>query len=351
VVDEPSPTVLPRPDGPQARAAAGGEPGCCAPTADHGSAKPAVRSPRADPTAIPASTEGMVLLPGGDFTMGTDGSYGYPADGEGPARLVTLNPFRIDPTAVANECFATFVQATGYATDAERFGWSFVFAGLLPDDFPPTRAVAAAPWWRQVEGADWRHPEGPQSQIDDRSDHPAVHVSWTDAAAFATWAGKALPTEAEWEYAARGGLEGVRFPWGEELTPGGRHRMNVWQGEFPARNSVEDGYYGTAPVGAFMPNGFGLYNMTGNVWEWCADWFADTYHRRAPTLDPTGPPLGDRKVMRGGSYLCHESYCYRYRVDARSSNSPDSSSGNQGFRCVIRGATALVGGPSAAGSA
>jgi formylglycine-generating enzyme required for sulfatase activity len=189
----------------------------------------------------------------------------------------------LDRHAVSNERFARFVAATGYTTEAETFGSAFVFGGLLPDDFPPTRAVVDAPWWREVEGADWAHPEGPQSGWDDRVDHPVVHVSWNDALAFCSWTGLRLPAEAEWEYAARGGLEQQRFPWGNALTPGGEHRMNVFQGRFPADNTMKDGYAGTAPVGAFPPNGFGLHNMTGNVWEWTADRWPSTRpaHRKA----------------------------------------------------------------------
>jgi hypothetical protein len=173
-----------------------------------------------------------------------------------------------------------FVGETGYITDAERFGWSFVFAGLLPDEFPRTEAVAAAPWWRKVEGADWRHPQGPGSSVEAYVDHPVVHVSWNDAAAYAAWAGKRLPTEAEWERAARGGLEGKPFPWGDEIEPRGEHRMNVWQGDFPTRNTMEDGFLGTAPVSAFPPNDLGLFNTTGNVWEWTADWFHPRFSNR-----------------------------------------------------------------------
>jgi formylglycine-generating enzyme required for sulfatase activity len=209
-----------------------------------------------------------------------------------------------------------------------------VFAGLLPDDFEPTRGVAQAPWWRQVYGADWAHPEGPQSNVDGRGDHPVVQVSWRDASAYCAWAGLRLPTEAEWEYAARGGLEGAVFPWGNDLEPGGEHRMNVWQGTFPTENSLDDGFLGTAPVDAFAPNRFGLHNMTGNVWEWCADWYDPSYYGRSPAQNPTGPERGSNHVMRGGSYLCHASYCGRYRVGARSGNGPDSSVGNLGFRCV-----------------
>lgn len=276
----------------------------------------------------------MVRLEGGAFLMGTDDSLGYEADGEGPVHEVTLYPFFIDPEAVTNARFGQFVQATGHVTAAERFGWSFVFAGLLPDEFPDTRGVAEAPWWRQVYGADWSHPEGPQSDVVDRNDHPVVHVSWDDARAYCAWAGTRLPTEAEWECGARGGLEQRRFPWGDELEPDGEHRMNVWQGTFPAENSCGDGWYGTAPVAEYPANEFGLHNMTGNVWEWCADWFAPDFYASSPAADPVGPPDGTHRVMRGGSYLCHASYCNRYRVAARSGNTPDTSTGNLGFRCV-----------------
>jgi formylglycine-generating enzyme required for sulfatase activity len=273
-----------------------------------------------------------VLLEGGEFMMGTDAPGGYPRDGEGPVHPVRLSQFRIAPHAVTNDGFAAFVDATGHVTDAERYGWSFVFAGLLPDAFEETRGVADAPWWRQVHGADWRHPEGPQSGLRERGDHPVVHVSWNDAHAFCAWSGTRLPTEAEWEYAARGGLAGRRFPWGDEREPDGAHRMNVFQGSFPRENTCADGYAATAPVDAFGPNGYGLHNMTGNVWEWCADWFDPGYYAASPVDDPPGPAGGTHRVMRGGSYLCHESYCNRYRVDARSANEPDSSTGNLGFR-------------------
>ena len=278
------------------------------------------------------ATDGMVLLDGGEFLMGSEDRDGFPADGEGPVRQVTLSSFWVDPVAVSNARFAAFVQATGHVTEAERYGWSFVFGGLLPDDFPPTRGAAQAPWWRQVFGADWRHPEGPGSSVEERMDHPVVHVAYPDALSYCAWAGVRLPTEAEWEYAARGGLRQARFPWGDELTPGGRHRCNIWQGQFPGHNTLDDGYLGTAPVDAYQPNGLGLYNAAGNVWEWCADWFHTGFHRNGPRRDPTGPPSGEARVIRGGSYLCHHSYCTRYRVGARSSNTPDSSTGNMGFR-------------------
>lgn len=307
--------------------------GCCVPgrDADDGMAAPAVVPP-----GPAAANDGaaFVSLPGGAFLMGADDPAAHPLDGEGPVRRITLDPFLIDATAVTNERFRRFVEATGYVTESERYGWSFVFAGFLPPDHPPTRAVPQAPWWRQVFGAAWNAPEGPGSTIEGREDHPVVHVSHADARAYCAWAGARLPTEAEWEYAARGGLEGRRFPWGDELTPGGVHRCNIWQGTFPSEDTAEDGYAGTAPVTAFEPNGFGLYNMVGNAWEWVSDWFHPRAHAHpnAPRRNPAGPARGSARVMRGGSYMCHASYCYRYRVAARSSAPPDSGTGNMGFR-------------------
>ncbi len=324
------------------------DPACCSPSSGREDADTAVLSggsrfrlaPRAAPqprgvrvNADPASL-GMVVLPGGEFLMGTDDSLGYSADGEGPVHRVSLRSFWIDPFAVTNARFREFIASTGYVTEAERFGWSFVFAGLLPDDFAETRGVAASPWWREVQGADWQHPEGPHSDIGSRWDHPVEHVSWNDAMAYCTWAGVRLPTEAEWEFAARGGLEQKRYPWGDELSPGGVHRCNIWQGRFPRVNTCEDGYYGTAPAGAFQPNGFGLYNSVGNVWEWCSDWFSPRYYVDSLPENPPGPAEGTHRVIRGGSYLCHQSYCFRYRVAARSTSTPDSSTGNTGFRCA-----------------
>lgn len=264
-----------------------------------------------------AQPDDLLRIRGGTFWMGSDEDR-YPEDGESPPRPVHVGGFGIAAHTVTNADFAGFVGATGYGTTAEREGWSFVFAGQLPEDFPPTRAVVEAPWWRQVHGATWLHPEGPASDLVGRSDHPVVHVSWIDAREFCRWAGGRLPSEAEWEYAARGGLEQCRYPWGDELTPGGEHRMNVFQGRFPETDTGEDGFAGTAPVDAFPPNGFGLYNATGNVWEWTADRF--------------GPGRPGQRVTRGGSYLCHDSYCWRYRCAARSGNTPDSSAGNIGFR-------------------
>jgi formylglycine-generating enzyme len=185
-----------------------------------------------------------------------------------------------------------------------------------------------------VRGADWAHPGGPDSSWTDVPNHPVVHVSHNDALHYCAWAGRRLPTEAEWEYAARGGLEHKRFAWGDDLNPGGEFRTNIWQGTFPTRNTTDDGYLGTAPVKSFPPNGYGLYEVAGNVWEWCNDWFLPNYYRTSPTLNPQGPPAAAGRVMRGGSYLCHNSYCNRYRVAARTSNTQDSSSGNCGFRTV-----------------
>jgi sulfatase modifying factor 1 len=277
----------------------------------------------------------MVLLDGGTFLMGSEDQLAYPADGEGPVRPVRLRAFWLDAYVVTNAAFARFVDATGHVTDAEQAGSSFVFGGLLPDDFPPTRGVAAAPWWRLVEGADWRHPTGPQSSSHTLQDHPVVQVSWHDARAYCAWAGKRLPTEAEWEYAARGGLAQQPFPWGDALEPDGTHRMNVWQGRFPGENSRADGYLGTSPVDAFPPNAYGLHDMTGNVWEWTADWFTVSHGTSdTPRENPTGPDRGTHKASRGGSYLCHASYCRRYRVSARNAVTPESSTGNIGFRCV-----------------
>jgi formylglycine-generating enzyme required for sulfatase activity len=289
--------------------------------------------------ALAASSQVPELapVPAGRFVMGTDDPRGYPADGEGPAHEVELAAYLVGTHAVTNAEFAAFVEATGHRTTAEQLGTSFVFAGLLPHGFPPTRAVAAAPWWREVPGADWRRPEGPQSSVTGREDHPVVHVSWYDAVAFCRWAGCRLPTEAEWERAARGGAEGHHFPWGDDREPGGEHRMNVFQGVFPHQDTGADGWVGTCPVGAFPANGFGLHEMTGNVWEWCADWFDPGYYRRAPAVSPAGPEAGTARVLRGGSYLCHESYCWRYRVDSRSANTPDSSAGNVGFRVAADG--------------
>jgi sulfatase modifying factor 1 len=278
----------------------------------------------------------MLSLPGGRFLMGTGYAGGFPLDGEGPVRSVVLSPFEIDETPVTNEAFAAFITETNYKTEAEQFGWSFVFWAHIPKS--RFRAlvedtVAQAPWWCKVSGAAWNTPEGPGSDVINRQDHPVVHISHNDAAAYAAWAGKRLPTEAEWEYAARGGHVQKLFPWGDELEQDGTHHCNVWQGEFPKVDTAEDGYSGTCPVRAFPPNGYGLFSMTGNTWDWVADWFG-TQHPKTESTNPRGPKQGSGRVMKGGSFLCHASYCNRYRVAARTQNTPDSSSSNIGFRCA-----------------
>ena len=242
----------------------------------------------------------------------------------------------MDAKAVTNSAFSTFVKATGHVTVAERMGDSMVFhLALAPSARPHVLgAVQQTPWWLSVRGASWRHPEGPGSDVSARANHPVVHVAHEDALAYAAWAGKRLPTEAEWEYAARGGLRGARYAWGDELLPRGRHQCNIWQGEFPMTNTLDDGYLTTAPVGSFNPNGYGIHQQAGNVWEWCADWFCADYYSHSERHSPQGPSTGSERVMRGGSYLCHDSYCNRYRVAARSKNTPDSTSGNVGFRCA-----------------
>ena len=273
----------------------------------------------------------MIPLEGGNFLMGTDTSEAFVADGEGPVREVELSPYHLQQHPVTNREFASFVHSSGYVTEAERFGWSFVFwahvdAALVAD------TVTGTPWWCKVDGASWKHPEGRGTSVDSRMDHPVVHVSWNDALAFCEWFGVRLPTEAEWEFAARGGLIQATYPWGNELCPDGEHRCNIWQGEFPLHDTGEDGFTSTSPVEAFPPNRFGFFSIAGNTWEWCADWFDAEFHRIDSRRDPQGPQHGSARVIKGGSFLCHKSYCNRYRVAARSSNTPDSSTSHMGFR-------------------
>ena len=313
-------------------------PSCCAPRNDRAAPPPVVvlESVVNQYAASADASRPTVSLPSGSFLMGTDYAHGFPADGEGPVRRVSLSAFDIDAYPVTNADFAAFVAATGYRTEAEVYGWSFVFWSHVPADRFEALVedtVAQAPWWCKVPGAMWRHPEGPGSHVNDRANHPVVHVSWNDAAAYAARASKRLPTEAQWEYAARGGLEQKLYPWGDDLTPGGEHLCNIWQGEFPREDTAEDGFAGSCPVDAFPPNGYGIYSTTGNVWEWCADWFHSELSSQPTLRDPTGPATGETKVMKGGSFLCHASYCNRYRVAARTSNTPDSSASNIGFRC------------------
>ncbi|XP_011915334.1 PREDICTED: sulfatase-modifying factor 1 isoform X2 [Cercocebus atys] len=321
-------------------------------------------APGSVPGERPLAHSKMVPIPAGVFTMGTDDPQ-IKQDGEAPARRVTIDAFYMDAYEVSNAEFEKFVNSTGYLTEAEKFGDSFVFEGMLSEqvktniqqacpvislDCVLVLDVVAAPWWLPVKGANWRHPEGPDSTIQHRPDHPVLHVSWNDAVAYCTWAGKRLPTEAEWEYSCRGGLHNRLFPWGNKLQPKGQHYANIWQGEFPVTNTGEDGFQGTAPVDAFPPNGYGLYNIVGNAWEWTSDWWT-VHHSVEETLNPPkkknkncsshqclisskGPPSGKDRVKKGGSYMCHRSYCYRYRCAARSQNTPDSSASNLGFRCA-----------------
>lgn len=321
---------------------------CCTPSAGQATGvDPAQVTPLTVPKqervlfADTSSTEGMVRIPAGDFLMGNEQDDAFPGDGEGPVRRVSVPEFYIDAYAVTNEKFTAFTAATGYVTDAQRYGWSFVFHRHLPAKFVErlrkTNAVVGLEWWLAVPGARWDRPLGERSDVKDRMNYPAVHVSWNDAVAYARWAGKRLPTEAQWEYAARGGLDAKRYPWGDELTPGGRHRCNIWQGKFPDNDTGEDGHRGACPVGAFEPNGYGLYNVSGNVWEWCNDFFSPDHHviaSDATRVNPTGLASGTHVLQKGGSFLCHRSYCNRYRVAARTGNTPDSSSANAGFRCV-----------------
>nr|WP_150309198.1 formylglycine-generating enzyme family protein [Planctomonas psychrotolerans] len=277
----------------------------------------------------------QVRIPGGVFSMGDATGDRNALDGEGPVHDVALDPFSIDATSVTNADWASFVSETGYVSEAESFGYSAVFhLAVAADPAAIMGRASGAPWWFGVRGADWRHPGGPQSTIDGHEDHPVVHVSWNDATAYCAWAGRRLPTEAQWEYASRGGISGARYPWGDELMNGEHWRVNIFQGHFPAVNTAEDGFPTTAPVRSFAPNGFGLWQTVGNVWEWCSDWFDADYYARSPRGNPTGPGAGSARVLRGGSYLCHSSYCNRYRNAARSSNTPDSSMGNAGFRTV-----------------
>lgn len=318
--------------------------GCCTPeraVAGAAVAPLTAVAPTEEPGRQCGSTEGMIRLEGGRYLMGNDGPEAWENDGEGPVRAVEVSSFWLDVTTVTNEAFAEFVESTGYVTESERFGWAHVFIGQLPDSkqrkLRDTQAVQGLQWWYAIDGACWRKPEGPGSNIKKRMDHPVVSVSWNDATAYARWAGKRLPTEAEWEYAARGPHEQWMYPWGQELEPEGKHRCNVWQGSFPYANSSADGYAWTAPARSFRRMEWGCYNMVGNVWEWCADWFSPTWHvPESPEtrINPKGPPVGESRVMKGGSFLCHESYCNRYRLGARTANLPDSATTNLGFRCA-----------------
>jgi len=341
---------------------------CCAPA----TARPAVAAavgaalPSLPTLPLPtdtAQTTHMVHIPAGEFRMGTDEAQSFA--NERPAHVVQVASFWMDEHEVTNAEFARFVAATHYVTIAERpVDWEQLKTQLPPNTprpdaaalapgalvfTPPTHAVSLddySQWWRWVPGASWRHPEGPKSALQGRENHPVVQISWDDAAAYARWAGKRLPTEAEWEYAARGGRAGQRFTWGNTPPTDQHPQANIWEGEFPYHNTSADGYAGTAPVKSFAPNGYGLYDMAGNVWEWCTDWYrADTYvtlaslgrcenpHGPATSLDPD-EPYTPKRVTKGGSFLCHISYCESYRPSARRGTSPDSGLSHVGFRCV-----------------
>lgn len=304
---------------------------CCLPARAKDVSPPDVPSSPLPRNGRQGANDFTVAIAGGTALIGTANPVHVP-DGESPPRKKRVRPFRIDRCTVTNERFLEFASDTGYVTEAERLGDSFVFAGFLPEDLREGPRLAMAPWWRAVEGANWRAIYGPGSEQDWQPDHPVVHVSWNDARAFAEWAGGRLPTEAEWEHAARGGLGDVQFPWGEQEPSDGFLPSNIWQGTFPDVNLALDGYEGTAPAQSFEPNGYGLFNMVGNVWEWTAE----PFKLRSLKKSAQAARASQRgyKLVKGGSFLCHASYCYRYRIAARSGTSPDSSMSHQGFRLV-----------------
>ncbi|WP_235180918.1 SUMF1/EgtB/PvdO family nonheme iron enzyme [Nesterenkonia sp. AN1] len=283
----------------------------------------------AELAAAAGSQLSMIGFSADEFHMGSEDSQAYPDDGEGPVRAARVDAFAISPSTVTVADFARFVHATGHLTDAERHGDSLVFQGLLTSELRRTAAAPepSTPWWRQVPGAAWFAPEGPGSTALDREDHPVTQVSQRDAEAYARWVGARLPSETEWEYAARGGLHQQPYPWGSVRDPEGRRRMNIFPGEFPDGVPRE---MGTRPAQSFEPNGYGLYNTTGNVWEWTASAFTPGHIEASGTARRGADP-----VMRGGSYLCHSSYCRRYRTSARTSSSVDSSLGHTGFRLAF----------------
>jgi formylglycine-generating enzyme required for sulfatase activity len=309
-----------------------------------------------------APPEGMVWIPGGTFRMGTEETHPHFSDAR-PEHDVRLDGFWMDEAEVSNEQFARFVEATGYVTVAEQKPTAEQFLLHLPPgtQVPPENLVPGSlvfippphpvewdnveNWWAWTPGASWKHPEGPGTNLEGRMNHPVVHVCWTDADAYARWAGKRLPTEAEWERAARGGLDHKTYVWGNEPpSEGGRWRCNIWQGEFPWKNTLEDGYLRTSPVKSFAPNAYGLYDMAGNVWEWCADWYTPDYYAHGPDYNPQGPaasfdpnernPFMPKKVMRGGSFLCSNQFCSRYKPYGRGKGDIDSGLSHVGFRCV-----------------
>lgn len=302
---------------------------CCTPTTDGkgSNSKPPVITERAThPFEV---TE----IPGGNAIVGTNRAL-IPIDEETPCRSKEVRPYQMMKTAVTNSMFAEFIKDTGYTTDAEKPGWSFVFTKQLPEDFMATQAAAATLWWRKVEGACWRLISGPEADNSFHPDHPVVHVSWNDANAFAKWAGGRLPTETEWEHAARGGLGDIMFPWGDKEPDDNKYQpCNIWQGDFPNLNACTDGYAATAPAKSFEPNGYGLYNMCGNVWEWTSGRIKIEGRSKESRLH--AKHYKGCKLLKGGSFLCHKSYCFRYRIAARTGTTPDSTTTHQGFRLVF----------------
>jgi len=307
--------------------------GCCTPRA---SKEPVANTPATEyltHVQNPGTTIPTCDIPNGTALLGTQQSL-IPLDEESPCRQKEVSSYKIMQTTVTNGMFREFIEDTNYVTEAERFGWSFVFHDQLPEDFKATQAVQATQWWRKVEKANWQQICGPDAEYELHPDHPVVHVSWNDANAFAQWAGGRLPTETEWEHAARGGLGDVMFPWGsKEPDDNNFQPCNIWQGQFPSSNSCKDGYTATAPAKSFEPNGYGLYNMAGNVWEWTSGRFK--IEGRSKESRQHAKHYKGSKLLKGGSFLCHKSYCFRYRIAARTGNTPDSTTTHQGFRLVF----------------
>ena len=325
------------------------------------------RITESDPTHVSTETgskapfPNMVWIPGGTFVMGSNNHYAE----EAPAHRVHVDGFWMDAAPVTNREFEKFVAETGHITFCERPVDPKKYPGAKPEMLVPSSVVFVKPhgpvdlrnpyqWWHFIPGVNWRYPQGPGSTIEDHMDHPVVHVAWSDVQAYAKWAGKRIPTEAEWEFAARGGKEGLEFAWGDELIPAGKHMANTWQGEFPWQNTSEDGFDGTSPIGAFPANDYGLYDMIGNVWEWTIDWYSPRHpdekqkaccipkNPRGPEQDQSYDPRQanlkiPRKVMKGGSHLCAPNYCRRYRPSARMAQPTDTSTSHLGFRCIVRG--------------